>query len=154
MDHYWSNCKPIGVTSQCIPVHHFSTFIVTSVNKNVMFVHGGWYRMRCWTELPGRRQTFTQCWFRVGPASITVGQRQNNIGKRLLSVGYYCFYDKWHGWREHNTHPTNTIHWTNCVLMLDQRRRRWTSIKTTLGQSIVLIGKIPQQIHHVSPTLG
>ena len=37
-------------------------------------------------------------------------------------------------------YPVNTIHWTDVVLMLAHRLRRWPNIKTTLFQCIVLAG--------------
>ena len=37
--------------------------------------------------------------------------------------------------------PAHTRLWTNVVLMLAQRRRRWANIKTTLVQSLVCVGK-------------
>ena len=33
--------------------------------------------------------------------------------------------------------PANTRRWTNAVLMLGQRRRRWANINTTLGHRLV-----------------
>ena len=36
--------------------------------------------------------------------------------------------------------PENTMGWPNVVLMLDKRRRRWSNIKTTLGQRLVFAG--------------
>ena len=36
--------------------------------------------------------------------------------------------------------PANTRHRPNAVLMLGQCRRRWTNIKTTLGQCLVFVG--------------
>ena len=36
----------------------------------------------------------------------------------------------------------NMIHRTNVGLMLDQRRRRWTNIKPTFGQCLVLAGDV------------
>ena len=40
----------------------------------------------------------------------------------------------------------NTSRQTNVVLMLVERRRRWTNIKTTLGKRLVYPGYLPQII--------
>ena len=42
--------------------------------------------------------------------------------------------------RKHRLVPANTRGWTNVVLMLAHRLRRWTSIKTTLVQRLVFTG--------------
>ena len=66
-----------------------------------------------------------------------MGQRQINIGpttrvcrvKRLLPTQNYI-----------HPPPANTTRWTNADLMLGQRRRRWTNIKTALVQRLVFAG--------------
>ena len=40
------------------------------------------------------------------------------------------------------SNPANTTRWSNDVLMLDQRRRCWADIKTSLFQRVVFAGKI------------
>ena len=39
-------------------------------------------------------------------------------------------------------HPANTMCWPNVGLMLAQRRRRWASVSSTLGQRLVFEGMV------------
>ena len=47
--------------------------------------------------------------------------------------------------------PANTTHWVNAVLMLGQRRRRWSNISTALTQCIVFAGNVVSR--HRDPQL-
>ena len=49
-------------------------------------------------------------------------------------------------------HPANTSRSPNVGLMLDQRRRRWTNIKPTLGERLVLAGYRATSIYHIRPS--
>ena len=52
--------------------------------------------------------------------------------------------------------PANTKRWTNADLMLGQRRRRWTNIKSALVRCILFAGMLLKMLHLkqiiVSPT--
>ena len=68
---------------------------------------------------PSRHETLTQCWSNAGPPSTTLAQHQTSTG---------------------STPRANTKHLDSVGLMLRQHRRRWTNIKPTLAQCIVLAG--------------
>ena len=50
--------------------------------------------------------------------------------------------------RARTTLPNNTRHSPDAVLMLDQRRRRWTNIETALGKCLVFAGCVLARIFH------
>ena len=71
-------------------------------------------------NLLSSRPANTRHRYNVGLPSATLAQHYDNI----VLTGY----------------PANTRHWDSVGLLLGQRRRRWTNIKPTLAQCIVLAG--------------
>ena len=64
----------------------------------------------CVSQVPGRHETLTQCWFNVGPASATLAQHLSNIGSMFM-----C---KWGSPTYHglSTDPDSAWHYDECSL--------------------------------------
>ena len=62
--------------------------------------------------------------YNVGPTSKTLGRRCINVIQCVVLAGQVDFL-------------SNIVHLSNVGPMLDQRHRRWSNIKTALGQCIV-----------------
>ena len=57
------------------------------------------------------------------PSRLTCGLNDAALGQRIMLAAW--------------VYPANTRHSSDAVLMLGQRRRRWTNIKTALGECLV-----------------
>ena len=55
---------------------------------------------------------------------------------------------------ESGSYPANTRHWTNAVLMLSHRLRRWANIKTALVQCLVFAGQEHKTLTQCWATVG